>query len=327
MATDVANETEDVRRLNREVGVDSEITLDELLLGLRSLKVGKAAGCDNIRPEMIQYLGERGRNKLLRVCNMVWKHNTVPSDWENALILPIYKKGSTSSCDNYRGISMLCAATELYEKILERRLRVEIEDKIQREQSGFRPGHSTQDHLFTIRQVIEKALCKSKEIYMCFIDTEKAFDTLNRDLIWKALKDKEVSEGLIGAISSLYKRTTNQIRTEKFVTTRGVRQGSCLSPLLFIVAFDEIARQCKEKFIKYYVGYHNLSPISLEMCIFADDVLLLADTEDKMQQNLLIYNETAKKYELHLNKTKTQIMKVNAKEEAVSEGGISIINR
>ena len=64
LAADVANETEDVRRLNREVGADSGITMAELLLALRSLKVGNAAGCDNISPEMVKYLGERGRNKL-----------------------------------------------------------------------------------------------------------------------------------------------------------------------------------------------------------------------------------------------------------------------
>ena len=80
--------------------------------------------------------------------------------------------------------------------------------------------------------------------------------------------------------------------------------------MLFVVAFDEIAKDCKQKFKKYYVGYHNLMPANLQMCAFADGVVLMINTEKKMEDNLRNYNEAAKKFGLNLNRSKTEILKI-----------------
>ena len=123
----------------------------------------------------------------------------------------------------------MCVAAKVYEKIIEKRLRLEVEGKLQWEQRGSRRNHSTQDHLFTIQQLIEKSIRKNKQLYLCFIDTEKAFDTISRNAIWKALEAKQVDAELWQVIKSLYKGTTNEVRafnqvSERFTTDEGVRQ-------------------------------------------------------------------------------------------------------
>ena len=99
---------------------------------------------------------------MLDLYNLAWEKKEIPKEWSNAII---HKRGDATICDNYRGISLMCVAAKVYEKIIEKRLRLEVEEKLQWEQSGFRRNHSTQDHLFTIQQLIEKSIRKNKQLY------------------------------------------------------------------------------------------------------------------------------------------------------------------
>jgi len=71
------------------------------------------------------------------------------NDWKKGIIVPIHKKGSTMDCSNYRGISLLSIPGKVYARILESKLRKEVDNQIEEHQSGFRPGRSVQDHIFT----------------------------------------------------------------------------------------------------------------------------------------------------------------------------------
>ena len=191
---------------------NEQITEEELDKALARMKSGKASGSDGIVPEMLKGLETSGRKYLQWVVNRAWKTQSIPQEWSNAVILPIHKKGDKTKCDNYRGISLLNVTGKLYETILETRLRNEIDIQLQSEQSGFRSKHSTQDHLFTLQQIMEKALGKDNKIYMAFIDTKKAFDMLNREAIWEALKTKNVSVGLTTAIKNMYYQPNQNAR-------------------------------------------------------------------------------------------------------------------
>ena len=81
----------------------------DLCEAITRLKNGKAAGSAGILPEMIKVACEREEflEVLLDVVHEVWKENKVPSDWTNAILIPIPKKGDLSSCYNWRGISLL----------------------------------------------------------------------------------------------------------------------------------------------------------------------------------------------------------------------------
>lgn len=78
---------------------------------------------------------------------------------------------------------MQCAACKAYEKILEGRLRMAIQGKIPESQGGFIKRYSEQYYSFTIRNLTEEYLTYEKELYLCFIDLEKAFDRVPREKI------------------------------------------------------------------------------------------------------------------------------------------------
>lgn len=157
------------------------IIVEEVKEVLGKLKLGKAPGCDEIFPEMLKFMSDSAVKELTIIYNRAWQEKKVPEDWSRAVILPIYKKGDPKHCDNYRGISLLCVVSKIYETILEKRLREVIEPQLKDQQSGFRQEHGIQDHIFTLQQITEKAIVKNKKLYLCFVDMKKAFDKIKRE--------------------------------------------------------------------------------------------------------------------------------------------------
>ena len=161
---------------------DDTIKREEVTEAIKTIKRGKSAGHDRITAEMVINLGERGTEMLTDLFNKAWNEGNVPDDWRIGIIIPIHKKGDTRDCANYRGITLLSIVAKTFESILEKRLKKETEHQLEESQCGFRKGRSTQDHIFTIKQMIEKSRIKNKEVYVAFLDLEQAFDKV-------ALKD------------------------------------------------------------------------------------------------------------------------------------------
>ena len=113
----------------------------------------------------------------------------VPQQWKYAPIIVLHKKKDRTEFGNYRGISLVAHAGKILLKIIARRLseyceRVGI---LPEEQSGFRPNRSTTDMLFVIRRLQELAQKKRIPLYVYFIDFTKAYDSVDRTLLWTVL--------------------------------------------------------------------------------------------------------------------------------------------
>ena len=87
---------------------------------------------------------------------MIWNKESKPEDWEIAVMIPIHKKGYKLDCSDYRGINLLSVVYTVFTKMIYNRLLKYAEDIIGEYQCGFRPGISTIDHIFSIRQLLEK---------------------------------------------------------------------------------------------------------------------------------------------------------------------------
>ena len=147
---------------NRDDQQQTDITMMELENAIRKIKLGKAAGVDNLTPEMIKYSGETAKKWILTLLNQTWNEEKIPKEWENNTIIPIHKKGSTTKCQNYRAICLSSVMFKLYTRIIETRLRQQVQNKLEEEQGAFRPGRQTQDHIFTISNITDKATDTTK---------------------------------------------------------------------------------------------------------------------------------------------------------------------
>ena len=101
----------------------------------------------------------------------------------------LYKKSDRSNCNNYRGISLLSHAGKVLLKIVANRLSdyCETHGILPDEQCGFRPERFTVDMLFVVRRLQDLARRRRIPLYMYFVDLQKAYDSVDRELLWKVL--------------------------------------------------------------------------------------------------------------------------------------------
>ena len=297
---DLLNEQNDyqVEETARVEGPLEEITEEEIEKALREMKNGKAAGPTGVTSELLKAAGSVGLRQLTNIMNERLAGEGIPDDWKRSTTVPIYKgKGDAMECGKYRGVRLLEHGMKAYEIVLERRLRelVEIGDC----QFGFCPGRSTTGAIFCMRQIQEKYNQKKKKLYHIFVDLEKAFDRVPREIIEWALRKKEVPERMVAAIMALYVGTKSQVKTEagtseEFNIGVGVHQGSVLSPLLFIVVMDEATR-----------GASRGAPWEL---VYADDLVLTAETEEEVLEAFEGWRVEMEARGMRVNLDKTKVM-------------------
>ena len=169
--------------------LDDLPTENEVEEAIKELQCGKAAFPDGIPPEVFKTGGQLLVKKLTEFLCMCRKDGCLPQDLKDARIVRLYKgKGDKSSCDNYRGISLLSIAGKILCKVILNRLNTHLLDEIVPEsQCGFRKNRGTADMIFCTRQIQEKCKEQNKDLYILFFDLTKAFDTVSRPGLWRIL--------------------------------------------------------------------------------------------------------------------------------------------
>ena len=114
------------------------------------------------------------------MCHVAWKFGKTPRDLQTGVTISIFKKGNREQCTNYREISLLSLPGKVYAKCLDTKCRKIVESKLEDGHCGFRPGHSTTDRIFTLKQIFEKSWEYGKDLFACFVDLEKAYDRVSR---------------------------------------------------------------------------------------------------------------------------------------------------
>ena len=169
--------------------LDNPITEQEVRQAIKNLKPWKASGLDNICAEFLKYAENFVVPFLTKLFNKLYDTSYFPLDWCKSVIIPLFKKGEDSNPDNYRGISLLSIVSKVFTAILNKRLYAwaENEEKISKEQAGFRKGYSTIDHIFTLITMVKSKLDSRRggKVYVAFIDYKKAFDTVDRDKLYE----------------------------------------------------------------------------------------------------------------------------------------------
>jgi hypothetical protein len=126
-------------------------------LAIEKIKSHKSPSLDHLPAELIKACGKAIRcesHKLISIRNK----EELPEEWKKSIIVPIYKKGDKTDCNNYRGISLLPTTYKILSSILLSRLIPYAKEVIGDHQCGFQRKRLTTDHIFCIRQILEKKL-------------------------------------------------------------------------------------------------------------------------------------------------------------------------
>ena len=143
--------------------------------------MNKASGGDGIRAELFQILKDDAVKVLHSICQQIWKTQQWPQDWKRSVLIPIPKKGNAKECSDYCTIALISHASKVMLKILQARLQQYMNHELADVQAGFRKGRGTRDQIANIHCIIEKAREFQKNIYFCFIDIIKAFDSVDQN--------------------------------------------------------------------------------------------------------------------------------------------------
>ena len=240
---------------NMPLGVQP--TMQELTDAIRSLANGKAVGPHGVCIELfkITLSGDPAlRRRLLDIVVRIWWGGEVPQQWKDAIIMVFHKKKGRTEYDNYRGISLVAHADKILLKINARRLseccgRVGI---LPEEQSGFRRNRSTTDIM--IRRLQELARKKRIPLYVRLSDLTKAYDSVDRTLLWTVLARFGVPQNIISAIRQFHDgmracvRLDDRVCSRWFAVGEGLRQGCALPPLLFNIFFAAVINVASTRF-------------------------------------------------------------------------------
>jgi Reverse transcriptase (RNA-dependent DNA polymerase) len=138
------------------------------------------------------------------------------------VIVPIYKKKDKLDYNNYRGMSLLSHYSKIFTSILMERIKKKTEEILSEEQAGFRLSRSMIDQIFTLRHMADKFTDLSRDLYICFVDFWKAFDSIWREGLWKVMRNLDYPEKIVIILESLFHRTfsTVSVRADTQIGSR-----------------------------------------------------------------------------------------------------------
>jgi hypothetical protein len=287
----------------------------EIRKAIMHCKNNHAPGPDNIPAEALKADVEASTQILCDLFGKIWEEEDVPGEWKGGHLVKIPKKGNLSLCGNYRGIMLLSVPGKVLNGVILQRLKAAVDAELRDNQAGFRPNRSCADQIATLRIILEQSQEFRSPLYAGFLDFEKAFDSLDREVLWQLMRHYAIPEKFINIIKNIYSGTQCRIihegqLTEAFNITTGVRQGCLLSPLLFLLAVDWIMRQAT---YNRQNGIQWTPFTQLDDLDFADDIALLSHNHQQMKDKLRVVEQRAAETGLRISTQKTKVLKANTK--------------
>ena len=271
------------------------------------LKTGKSSSGD-IKPEHVLYGSITLLIHLHLLFNALLQHGFVVSDFLQGIITPIVKdtQGDLSDCSNYRGITIGCLFSKMFEIGLDGKcLPFLSSDNLQ---FGFKKKTSTSHALFVLKSTVDHFTENRSNVYAAFLDCTKAFDRISHHGLFIKLMEREVP--LVYLLVIIYWHLSMICRvkwsneySENFSVPLGTKQGGVMSPRFFAVYIDDmiiLLRKCG-------VGCY-LIDLFIGCILFADDLALLAPSRTALQKLITICESYCSKFCLTFNAKKSKIM-------------------
>ena len=246
---------------------------DQIETILQNLNITKAAGIDNLNSRFLKDGANILSIPLKQICNLSLRLSIFPKECKTAKLKPLFKKGSSTDPKNYCPISLLPLVSKIIEKVVLEQTQSFLKEHslIYELQSGFRDQHSTNFCLSYLSNKILSGFDSGLMTGMILIDLQKAFDTIDHDILLQKMNFMGFSKTSIKWFRSYLTNRIFFVSVENSFSGAGdpkcgVPQGSILGPLLFLLYINEL-KQASE----------------LTLLLYADDSCILYQNSDLKQ--------------------------------------------
>ena len=298
---------------------------------LASIKNGKQGGLDGLKGEIYKAMGnsEICVRKITEVYNRVMTEGVVGSEWKMSKTCMIPKTGKPTAKE-HRPIALTTVGYKLFMSLLkDRMVEQELTDfRVKSLQSGFMSGRRLEENTFILSQVVEECYQGRNELWVVAVDFSKAFDSVERGALVRALMKFGCEPRLIDVVVKLYERDKTRIFREgrelgEMEVQCGIRQGCTGSPQLFLMIVSQIIEDMLRDGQGYRSGF-----MRIPVLFYADDGLILARSREEAESMLGRMEEISGRYGLSINKDKSYSMVFNGSEETdLDLGDVRVVNK
>ena len=176
----------------------------EVEKALGRMKWRKAEGSNGVVVEMVEAAGEYAIEKITELANKVYRTGIIPKRMEGSEFIVLPKKEGATECGKHRTISIMSRVAKVILKVMDNRLKGTVEEHVDKAHFDCRKGKGTGNAIFVLRATIERAIEKQKDLYLCFVDFEKAFDMVRHEVLVERLRGLGIDVADLTLITNLY---------------------------------------------------------------------------------------------------------------------------
>ena len=270
---------------------------------LKNLNAIKSCGPDEMHPRLIKELAEQLSGPIAHIFNMTMDQQTLPNDWKQALVSPIFKKGSKCLDVSYIPISLTSVFCKVIETFIKEKIMSHLEEQelLSKKQYGFISGRSTTIQLLNYLDQCIQTIVDGGVVDTIYLDFAKAFDTVPHNRLLKKLHAYGIRGRMLNWISELIRGRSQEVivngaKSETAPVLSGIPQGTVLGPVLFVIYINDI-----------------LENQSSEGLLFADDTKIfrkITSREDalNLQFNFKALEDWSKKWLLCFHPDKCRVL-------------------
>lgn len=261
----------------------------------------KAPGSSGLTYDILKCGGELTCQLISELFKIFIEVKLVPQSWKRSIVVPVPKKGDLCLIKNYRPISLTEPLRKIFEHCMLRYINESAGPSFLT-QGGFRTNHCCNDMIVVLQEAMLKL---KKKMHVAFLDIRAAYDSVDRRILWRRCLNRGICPDAVDTLKQLFDHNSAQVvvngrKSNPFCIEAGVLQGSVLSPCLYSIFIDDLARELEDSH-KITVG-----SIGINCTMYADDIALFADAPWKLQELLNICTNHAEKNRYRFNSSKCE---------------------
>ena len=305
---------------------------EPILAVLSELTNGKACGLDGIPPEWFKWLPrapetvedyvppENSQNyayqAVAKALILVCQQTTIPASWQTAEIVSILKTGDPTKPENYRGIALIPVGLKILCSVLIKGFNKALRERniLIQEQGGFRSREECVAQTASLLDICTKRRTRGQDTYLAFIDFKKAYDMVPHEALFAKLQWAGFCGTFIDFLRALYQSSKMAPRgtSTAVPVERGLRQGCPMSPSLFNFFINDIFEEIEGfKPPGVRVPSDSIEELRCRGLLFADDVLLFAESAEDLKASLAHVERWAQRWGMECGVRKCAVMLVS----------------